>query len=122
MIHLQICQGTTCYVMGAAHLASLATDLPEDLRGRVHVTGCRCLGLCRDGAFGGAPYVTIDGAVLSAATTDSILSALRARIQGDPPVSPLRSETVRATGGSPQHSEATGGSPSHSRHETNKRS
>jgi len=80
MIQLQICQGTTCYVMGAAHLASLATRLPDDLRGRVHVTGCRCLGLCRDGAFGGAPYVKIDGEVLAAATIDSVLAALRARI------------------------------------------
>ncbi len=81
MLHLQICQGTTCYVMGAAQLASLAAQLPEDLRGRVRVTGCRCLGLCRDGAFGGAPYVTIDGEVLAAATIDSILAALRARLQ-----------------------------------------
>jgi NADH:ubiquinone oxidoreductase subunit E len=42
MVHLQICQGTTCYVMGAAQLASLATTLPDDLRGRVrwhHVRG-----------------------------------------------------------------------------------
>ena len=81
MLHLQICQGTTCYVMGAAQLASLAAQLPEDLRGRVRVTGCRCLGLCRDGAFGDAPYVTIDGEVLAAATIDSILAALRARLQ-----------------------------------------
>ena len=80
MIHLQICQGTTCYVMGAAQLAALATQLPEDLRGRVRVSGCRCLGLCRNGAFGGAPYVTIDAEVLAAATTDTVLSALRARI------------------------------------------
>ncbi len=79
MVHLQICQGTTCYVMGAAQLATLVTTLPDDLRGRVRVTGCRCLGLCRDGAFGGAPYVTIDGEVLSRATTDSVLAALRAR-------------------------------------------
>ncbi len=81
MIQLQICQGTTCYIMGAAHLASLAAELPEDLRGRVRVTGCRCLGLCRDGAFGGAPYVTIDGEVLARATPESVIAALRARIQ-----------------------------------------
>jgi len=81
MIELQICQGTTCYVMGAAQLATLASHLPEDLRGRVRVVGCRCLGRCREGAFGGAPYVTIDGDVLAAATIDSVLAALRARIQ-----------------------------------------
>ena len=81
MIHLQICQGTTCYVMGAAQLASLATQLPPDLRDQVHVTGSRCLGLCRDGAFGGAPYVMIDGETLAAATPDSVIEALRARIK-----------------------------------------
>ena len=80
MVHLQICQGTTCYVMGAAQLASLATTLPDDLRGRVRVTGCRCLGLCRDGAFGGAPYVTLDGVPLACATTETVLAALRARL------------------------------------------
>jgi len=81
MIHLQICQGTTCYVMGAAQLASLATALPDDLRPHVRVTGCRCLGLCRDGAFGGAPYVTIDGDVLARANPEILLEALRARIR-----------------------------------------
>jgi NADH:ubiquinone oxidoreductase subunit E len=81
MIHLQICQGTTCYVMGAAQLAGLATQLPEDLRGRVRVTGCHCLGLCREGAFGGAPYVTIDGEVLARATVDTVLTALRQRLR-----------------------------------------
>jgi NADH:ubiquinone oxidoreductase subunit E len=84
MIQLKICQGTTCYVMGAADLAVLATHLPDDLREHVAVTGCRCLGLCRDGAFGGAPYVTIDGEVLSRATTESVLAALRTRIQCPP--------------------------------------
>lgn len=81
MITLKICQGTTCYVMGAAHLASLATQLPEDLRGHVHVMGCRCLGLCLDGAFGGAPYVMIDDEVLAEATPDSVLAALRQRMK-----------------------------------------
>lgn len=100
MIHLQICQGTTCYVMGAAQLAVLATNLPDDVRDRVRVTGCRCLGLCRDGAFGGAPYVTIDGEVLACATPDAILAALRTRIQGNPPAA-RTFDPVRATGGSP---------------------
>ena len=77
MIHLQICQGTTCYVMGAAQLATLANNLPDDLRDQVRVTGCRCLGLCRDGAFGGAPYVLLDGEVLAHATPDSVIAALR---------------------------------------------
>lgn len=80
MIHLHICQGTTCYVLGAAELATFAANLPSDLRDRVCVSGCRCLGLCREGAFGGAPYVTIDGQALSQATPETLLEALRARL------------------------------------------
>lgn len=99
MTHLQICQGTTCYVMGAAQLASLATNLPEDLRGRVRVTGCRCLGLCRDSAFGDAPFVTIDGEPLARATPETVLAALRARVQGNPPAAPTL-DPAQATGGS----------------------
>ncbi len=76
--------------MGAAPLAALASQLPEELRGRVRVTGCRCLGLCRNGAFGGAPYVTINGDVLARATPESVIAALRARMQmqGDRPAAP----------------------------------
>ncbi len=82
MIQLQICQGTTCYVMGAGPLATACLDLPADLRDHVYVTGCRCLGCCRDGAFGGAPYVKIDDEVLPRATIETVVAALRAR-RGD---------------------------------------
>jgi len=82
MITLQICQGTTCYIMGAAQITSTCLRLPDDLRGKVRVTGCRCLGLCRDGAFGGAPYVKIDDEIFAQATPESILAALRAKTGG----------------------------------------
>lgn len=84
MIHLQICQGTTCYIMGAAQLASACLQLPADVRDKVRVTGCRCLGLCRDGAFGGAPYVKIDDEILAQATPESVVAALRAKTGGHP--------------------------------------
>ena len=84
MIHLQICQGTTCYIMGAAQLASACLQLPADVRDKVRVTGCRCLGLCRDGAFGDAPYVKIDDEILARATLECVLAALRARTEETP--------------------------------------
>lgn len=80
MIDLEICQGTTCYVMGAAALAELAVALPEDLVGKVNVRGARCSGHCKDGAFGDAPYVVIDGKVMGGATFDGVIAALRARL------------------------------------------
>lgn len=82
MIHLQICQGTTCYVMGAAELTAHCLELPEDLRGAVRVSGSHCLGLCRKGAIGGSPYVVIDGEVLEQATPEKVIAALRDRAGG----------------------------------------
>lgn len=80
MIKLEICQGTTCYVMGASKLASLATELPDDLKEKVTVSGIRCSGHCKDGAYGDAPYVLIDGVVHGGATVESVISLLRARM------------------------------------------
>ena len=80
MIKLEICQGTTCYVMGASKLAELATTLPDDLKDKVTVSGIHCSGHCKDGAFGDAPYVLIDGVVHGGATKESIIALLRKRV------------------------------------------
>ncbi len=79
MIKLDICQGTTCYVMGAAKLATLVNSLPDDLKDNVTVRGIRCSGHCKDGAYGDAPYVVIDGVVHGSATCESVIQWLRER-------------------------------------------
>ena len=80
MITLQICQGTTCYILGAAKLTAMALDLPPDLKPHVKVTGCRCLGLCHNGEYGDAPYIKIDDKPMSGADPDMMLVALRERL------------------------------------------
>ncbi|MBN2860099.1 MAG: hypothetical protein JXK93_07555 [Sphaerochaetaceae bacterium] len=78
MIHLEICSGTACYVMGGGALLLLAEELPADLAGQVLVTGSPCLELCRN-PLGDrkAPFVKINGRIHSSATVESVIEALR---------------------------------------------
>jgi len=63
VILVEICCGTTCHVMGGGDLEELASHLPAAVAGKVEIAGCRCLGQCRDGAFGRAPFVRIAGQI-----------------------------------------------------------
>ncbi len=78
MIHLEICTGTACYVMGGGSLLLLAEELPSDLADRVEVTGSPCLELCRhDQRDGKPPFVKVNGKIIAAATVESVIDALR---------------------------------------------
>ncbi|MDR2754415.1 MAG: (2Fe-2S) ferredoxin domain-containing protein [Planctomycetaceae bacterium] len=59
-IKVEICLGTTCYLMGASELAELEQSLPENLTGKIDVVGSACLGACHDRNYGGAPFVRIN--------------------------------------------------------------
>lgn len=82
-VEITICTGTTCYVMGGGHLLLLGESLDETMSQKVHIKGSACLGLCKEGRYGKAPYVMIDDLVLSEATTDTILGALKKRFPGE---------------------------------------
>ena len=79
-IRVKICLGTTCYVMGASELQSLAQQLPEDLKGAVSVEGATCLGHCKDRIYGKAPYAVVDGTVVSGATPEILVECIRKRL------------------------------------------
>lgn len=79
-IKVVVCAGTTCYVMGSSHLLTLADYLEPEELARVEITGAVCLGFCEKGQYGEAPYVLIDGQVVSEATLPSVLAALRERL------------------------------------------
>ncbi|MBN2712648.1 MAG: NAD(P)H-dependent oxidoreductase subunit E [Planctomycetes bacterium] len=76
-IKVEICLGTTCFVMGASELQSLEEKLPEEIAGRVLIEGTTCLGCCKDRKYGKAPYVRIDGEIMSGATTDAVVLRLK---------------------------------------------
>ena len=54
------------------------------IAGRVLVTGSPCLELCRNQPGGRrAPFVKIDGRILSSATVESVIEALREALDED---------------------------------------
>ena len=79
-INVSICTGTACYVMGGAALLSLEDSLPQSLSEKVEISGIPCLGLCREGTLGKAPFVKIGQTVVSQATVDKVIAVLEEHV------------------------------------------
>ena len=75
-IEVVICSGTACYVMGGSELLLLEETLPAAWRDRVIVSGSPCLGLCRNRQHGKAPFVSVDGRIISRATIPDVLDLI----------------------------------------------
>jgi NADH:ubiquinone oxidoreductase subunit E len=79
-VRVKICTGTTCFIMGAAHLQRLDEVLIGPLRQAVEVEGCRCLGFCHDKSYGVPPFVMVEDERISAATIDSVITSVKRHI------------------------------------------
>jgi len=79
-IKITICTGTTCYVLGGAQLLVIEDSLPTDIREQVTVEGAMCLEYCKESSKGNAPFVLIDGDIMSEATVAKIIEELRKRL------------------------------------------
>ncbi len=75
IIDVEICTGTTCFVMGAGHLMNLAEDLPSRLKGVVSVRGSHCLGLCGQPENGSPPFATVNGVLIANASAENLVAA-----------------------------------------------
>ena len=82
-IKITICAGTTCYLMGSAYLQSLEDHLEPDIREMVEIEGVRCLGLCKGENYGKAPYVKINGEIISEATLPVVLGRIEMLARGE---------------------------------------
>ena len=77
-IKVEICLGTTCYVLGSFRLSALEEQLPPEFKDRVEVVGCACLDVCHDRNNGNAPYVRIDEKrIVDNATIEKVIDILR---------------------------------------------
>ena len=79
-IDVQICVGTTCYVLGASDLLTLESYLTPDLREKITLRGSPCLGLCRSGGPR-PPFVLIDGGEHGEVTVRRLLRLIEERVQ-----------------------------------------
>lgn len=75
-IRIEICLGTTCYVLGSASLVDVENRLPKELAGRVEVIGSHCLETCHNRNYGDAPFVRVGRRVIGNASIERILEAL----------------------------------------------
>ena len=72
-VKVEICCGTSCYLLGASELVRL----PPDVRGGVEITGRPCLELCERENIGRAPYVRFNGSeVMCEADPEKVLARI----------------------------------------------
>jgi len=79
-IDLDICIGTTCFVMGANRLQEISEYLPVEWANLVEVRANTCLGLCQNNEYSKAPYVKIDGEIMSNASVEKILVEIKRKL------------------------------------------
>ena len=73
-IKVNVCMGTTCFVMGGSNLQELYDIIPLKYGNRVKILGRPCLKLCSDkGEYSKAPYVQIGDDVIEEATIEKVL-------------------------------------------------
>ena len=76
-IKVSICTGTTCYLMGGAHLLTLDEVLDPALAEHVEICGSHCLGLCNDDANGKAPFAKVNDHIIADATLMKVVTKVR---------------------------------------------
>ena len=76
-IEITICLGTTCHVLGAWQLTEVEDHLPDSIRSRTNVKGARCLGYCRKGNYGRAPFAKVNETIVSEATVESLARVVK---------------------------------------------
>lgn len=76
-VDVEICFGTTCFVMGGSQLQELESALPEKLKEKVNILPQNCMGLCREEKFNQAPYAKVNGQIVDSATIDKIIDSIK---------------------------------------------
>lgn len=82
-IELDICIGTTCFVMGADKLQEINEYFPAEWGNSVEIKASTCLGLCQNNEYSKAPYVKIDGEIMPNASVEKILVEIKRKIENN---------------------------------------
>lgn len=82
-VHVTICVGTACYVLGGAELLGAIDELNHSYGGRVSCEGSPCLGLCKLGRENRAPFAKVNGRLIEAVTVESLKKAVEEALSED---------------------------------------
>lgn len=80
-IKLEICCGTTCYILGASELIKIDSVMNPEWLEHVDINIIPCMGLCTSEDLNGAPYVKINGEIISQASLKTVLDKLQEAIE-----------------------------------------
>ncbi len=81
-IKLELCFGTTCFVMGASKLQEIENLIPPQYKNKVEVKAHTCLDLCKNSKYMKAPFVKVDGEIISEATVEKVIRAIESKLNG----------------------------------------
>lgn len=77
-VKVEICCGTACYLLGAAKLMDIESQLPPECKDHVEIEARTCLDLCERENLGGAPYVRFNGTeIMGGATPELVVKRIR---------------------------------------------
>ncbi|MDO4570926.1 MAG: hypothetical protein Q4D38_11110 [Planctomycetia bacterium] len=83
-ITIEICCGTTCYMLGASHFLNIEEELPEEWRERVEVRAIPCMDMCTSENICAAPFVKLNDKMISHVTKEILWEEIeRALREGD---------------------------------------
>lgn len=80
-VTVSICTGTTCYLLGGAHLLTFDEMLDPCTAGLVNIRGSHCLGLCSDESNGKPPFVKVNDHIICDATLNKVLDKVNEEIE-----------------------------------------
>ncbi len=75
-IRLEICCGTTCYMLGASQLLKIESVMPDEWQDKVEVSAISCMNMCVEEEICAAPFVKINGELLRRANVESVLEKI----------------------------------------------
>ncbi|VBB06238.1 Hypothetical protein LUCI_1454 [Lucifera butyrica] len=73
---IEVCMGTSCYLLGAQDLMEAIEELPPEKRTRIELKGISCLKNCGKG-----PNIRINGIVLTNVTPEQLLQIVDDNLQ-----------------------------------------
>ena len=83
-VKVQVCEGTTCFVMGGDTIKSMLTTIAEKYKDKVEITSVRCLGTCnKSDSFSKAPYVVVDNEEVSSADLEKVMSVIERKLNNE---------------------------------------
>lgn len=80
-IKVNVCLGTTCFIMGASNLQNLKEFVGRKYKDKVDVQNNSCLGLCySNGEFSKAPYVKVNDETVQEATVEKVINEIERQL------------------------------------------